>query len=103
MESLTTGATDSVTTIYQGSQISEVVVRTVAQAKGVDPLELEPLYGVVDPDALDSIFSSKDTSSDTKLGFTMAGCEVVVRGDGEVSVTPPASTESSITVTHLDD
>ena len=97
MESMTTGATESVTTIHRGKEVSDIVVTSVAEAKGVDPLELEPLYDVVDPDALDTIFNSTDASSSMELSFTMAGCEVVVCGDGEVNVTPPASDESLIT------
>lgn len=104
MGSTTTGATDSVTTIYHGGQVTEMVVTSVAQATGVDPLELEPLYNVVDPDALESIFASTDASSASlELSFTMEGCEVVVRGDGEVTVVPPECDESSITVTQFED
>jgi hypothetical protein len=95
--------TDSITRIHRDTPISEMVVSTVAQAKGVDPLELEPLYNVVDPDALDSLFASNDGQSSMELCFEMAGCEVVVDGAGEVAVTPPETESSSLTVTTLDD
>lgn len=72
-----------------GESIGTAVVSAVADAKGVDPLELEPLYDVVDADAIDAIFSETDGSSSLELRFTMAGCEVVVGGAGDVSVTPP--------------
>lgn len=38
---------------------SELVIESIADYAGVDPLELEtPLGDVVDPDALDSLFTS---------------------------------------------
>lgn len=39
-----------------GLSPSERVVETVAEATATDPLELEPLYDVIDPDALDRLF-----------------------------------------------
>lgn len=69
--------------------IGTAVVSAVADAKGVDPLDLDPLYDVIDADAVDAIFSEADGSSSLELRFSMAGCDVVVHGAGEVSVTPP--------------
>ncbi|QLD91194.1 hypothetical protein HWV07_07185 [Natronomonas salina] len=69
--------------------VSETVVTAVADAKGVDPLDLDPLYDSIDPDALDSLFGHAGAgSSIAKLSFEMADCEVLVRGSGEVVVTP---------------
>ena len=103
MESMTMGATDSITQIHCDTPVSEMVVSTVAQVKGVDPLELDPLYDVIDPDALDSIFAAGDGESSMELSFEMAGCDVVVHGDGEVVVTPPECEASSLTAARLDD
>jgi len=55
--------------------------------QGRRPLELEPLYSVVDPDAL--FRQSGESSAAVTLHFTMEGCEVVVHNDGEVLVVPP--------------
>ena len=74
---------------------STAVVSAVADAKGVDPLDLEPLYEVVDGDALDAMFAGHDGSSSLELRFSMAGCEVVVRGEADVSVTPPTRQRSA--------
>lgn len=82
-------AADAAGTGVRTETVSERVITAVSEATGTDPLELEPLYNVVDPDALNAIFS-RDGSTDTELQFTMAGCEVVVRGEGNVVVTPPA-------------
>ena len=90
MSSKTAPALESVTNVCTSDEISETVVTTVAEAKGVDPLDLEPLYAVVDPDALNRMFASarRAESSSLELEFSVAGCQVVVHGDGEVAVTP---------------
>ena len=80
--------TDATVTIDE--TLVTAVVEAVADAKGVDPLELEPLYESVDPEALEAIFSTADGRSAVELSFSVAGCEVVVRGPDEISVTPLA-------------
>lgn len=57
------------------------VLEAVAVTSGIDPLELPPLYDVLDPDALDVLVVSM---SDGKLSFTYAGYRVEVDADGEV-------------------
>ncbi|WP_254863964.1 HalOD1 output domain-containing protein [Halovivax gelatinilyticus] len=86
----------AVSNVCRSGDVSETVVMTVAEAKGVDPLELDPLYDVIDPDALNSLFQPSVGSppAPMDLRFSMAGCEVVVRGDGEVLVTPPGTDEA---------
>ena len=66
------------------------VVDAVADAKGVDPLELDPLHEAIDLEALEAIFSTAEGRSAVELSFTVAGCEVVVRGPDQISVTPLA-------------
>lgn len=99
VNSMTGTASDAVKNVSRSGYISETVVTTVAEAKGVDPLDLEPLYSVIDPDALNSMFrpSVGSPPASIELNFSMAGCEVVIRGDGEVAVTPPAETDESPT------
>lgn len=72
--------------------VSQRVVDAVAAASDVDPLDLPPLYDVIDPDALDDLFA--DTTSTGRTGsarvvFTLDGCEVTVSGDGTVDVSAP--------------
>lgn len=95
MDSMTGTAANSITTDCQDERLSDTVVRAVAAAKDVDPLDLEPLYTVVDPDALNNLFRPTIGSSptDLELHFTMADCEVVVHGDGEVVVSPTAESD----------
>ena len=93
MASMTGTEVDSVTNVCRSGELSETVISAVAEAKGVDPLDLDPIYTVVDPDALNGMFRPTVGSPPTsmELRFSMAGCRVVIHGDGEVVVTPPAS------------
>ncbi|WP_224335653.1 HalOD1 output domain-containing protein [Haloprofundus halobius] len=64
-----------------GESVSEAVVRAVATTTDCDPLELDQLYGVVDPDALDDLFTESTTGSPPTEGqfiFSFSGCEVIV-------------------------
>lgn len=76
---------------------SHVVVSAVADVMGCTPLDLEPLYNRIDPDALDTLVDeSLDKPStpkamgferDTSVRFDFAGCEVVA-GSTAVNVAP---------------
>ena len=59
---------------------SEAVVRAVAGLTDTSPLELDPLYDVVDPVHLDGIFETSEPASVTKgtFAFTFGGCRVTV-------------------------
>ncbi len=78
-------------------EICTVVVNAVADAHGVHPLDLEPkLYDVIEPDALADLWSANDSPPRSlEISFSMAGCEVVVNGDGRVLVTPDGSVSGS--------
>lgn len=68
--------------------LSQVIVFAVGEAVGVDPLDLdERLYDVIDPDALDRLF----TNGSGTVEFTVAGCQVTVHGDERVVVVPVAT------------
>lgn len=87
---MTDVASDSVTSVCRDGDVSETVIAAVAEATDTDPLDLEPLYTVVDPDALNGLVrqSVGSPSSSVEINFSMAGCDVTVHGDGEVIVTP---------------
>ncbi|MFC4440447.1 MULTISPECIES: HalOD1 output domain-containing protein [Natrialbaceae] len=74
--------------------MSTTVIETIAARDGVDPVELEhPLYEATDPDALDALFAPPRTGmarSDGRLQFSYCGYDVIVRSDGDVTVTDPA-------------
>lgn len=75
---LTEHEDDSGSTICENYTSSQDVVDVVAAAKGVDPMELNPLYDVMDPDALDAVLA-RDTH--VEVTFEYADCLVVVRPD----------------------
>ena len=73
---------------------SHAVIEAVAEREGIDitelePPQFEPLYTVVDPDALDRIFDRADDETASINGvvqFTYAGYDVSVHSDGRVEV-----------------
>lgn len=79
-------------TFHSGTgPVSERIVKAVATVRDVDPIDLPPLYEVIDPDALDRLFPQGETpnrNSASRLIFTMADCTVVVDGTGYIDVTP---------------
>jgi hypothetical protein len=72
--------------------VSSVVTRAIADAKDVDPIDLdERLYDHVDPSALDQLFDAKvstEVGRDGLVSFSMAGYRVEIEGNREVVLTP---------------
>ncbi|WP_265110263.1 HalOD1 output domain-containing protein [Halosolutus halophilus] len=60
------------------------VVEEVARAKNVDPLDLDLLSEVVDPDALNDLVSH--APREVRVAFEYERHTVTVRGDGHVRV-----------------
>ena len=63
---------------------SMAVVAALSDVMGVEPTEMEPLGSVVDPEALDRLFS--DGATEASAQFQFAGCEVSISADGLVTV-----------------
>lgn len=62
---------------------SQEVVERVATREGVDHTDLDPLFDVIDPDALDRIVQSgRGTASPVHLTFTYHGYEISINGEG---------------------
>ena len=60
------------------------VVNAIARTLGCDPIDVEPLAASIDPEALDEIVASGDS---TTVSFDHAGCKVRVVGqDPEPSI-----------------
>lgn len=71
--------------------VSHRVIEAVADEREVDPLELEPLYRVLDPDCLDGIVREEPSllgRDPHRIEFTFGGCRVTVRSDGSIAVSP---------------
>ena len=88
--------TDAVTTTARDRSLSETVIDAVAAVRGVDPIDLEPLYATIDPDLIDSMpaGSKSATQSPAELRFTWAGCTVIASADGGVIVEPVDESQS---------
>lgn len=67
---------------------AEVVITALADATGVDPVDLPPLGEYVDFDALNSLFERHDSAVDTDLTlcFQVSCWNVFVRSDGRIRV-----------------
>ncbi|ARS88308.1 HalOD1 output domain-containing protein [Natrarchaeobaculum aegyptiacum] len=72
---------------------SRAIVEAVAEREGVDVTEIEPpaydpLYAVVNPEALDRLVGSPDAPG-VHVRFEYEGYDVVVSPDGRVWVSDP--------------
>lgn len=73
--------------MYMNSDsLTETIVLSLSDVKGVDPLDLPPLYDAIDTDALEQLFARDEDG--IEVTFVVAGCEVTVRGGDDVTVTP---------------
>lgn len=68
--------------------LSALVVNAISAATETPVDELPPLYHVIDPDALDGLFS--DYATDGSVEFQYAGRTVTVFADRTVEVSPAA-------------
>lgn len=72
------------------STVSARVIDALADAAGTDPMDVPPLYGTVDPDALDRLVASLGDTAGTSpatIEFTHADHRVTITLDGNVTIT----------------
>lgn len=71
--------------------LSQAVVGAVAAREGVDPADVtEPLYNVINTDALNMLFTPRhetDHHQQGRVSFPYAGYDVTVYSDGRVELT----------------
>ena len=70
---------------------STAVIETVAVASDREPTGIEPLYEVIDPDALDALVRAngdEPVGVGTTVTFEFGGQSVTVHGGGSVVVRP---------------
>lgn len=97
---MTTIVSETVTRNVRNENVSEAVVRAIAEATETDVEDLPPLYHYVDLDALNRLFEIKIDGSPRSGGrviFDVGGCKVVVRGTETVEVTSPDAGENPVT------
>lgn len=75
---------------------SIAVASVVATTLRREPFELEPLYEVVDPEAVNALFrSQKSTPSELAVQFQYEDCDVVVESE-TIVVHPRSGTEEHV-------
>lgn len=75
--------------------LNEKILLTVAEAEGVDPLDLSsPLYDVVDPEALECLFADENRAveHDLTVSFEYLGWQVTIHDGGDVTLTKETET-----------
>ena len=73
--------------------VSTAVVRAVSAVEGREPGSIGPLADVLDPDALDALFESRDTDQPRiggRLSFVFSGCRVTVENGEYLTIEPLA-------------
>lgn len=61
------------------------IISAVASFKGVDPVELSPIYEDIDPEALDSLVNG-NPGTYCQIGFEYCGVRVEIDSTGACSV-----------------
>lgn len=75
-----------------GESIAMAVTIGVAAVTDTPPTEMNPLYEVIDPDALNQLYTPTTGDSPQHSGcwtrFTFNKCDVSVYEDGKIEITP---------------
>lgn len=73
---------------FEGATPSELIIDAIAKAEGVDPLELEPLYDIIDPTTIDSLFTRPGTppKNEVALSFKVENSLVNIHSDGRILI-----------------
>lgn len=78
--------------IRESETVTEAVVRAVCAETGSDPTRLDPLYSVIDPEALNALFSDRDGGGSQRahasVAFDYCGRQIVISASGTVRVSP---------------
>ncbi|UPV99854.1 hypothetical protein M0R88_15210 [Halorussus gelatinilyticus] len=92
--------------VSPSESFSEGVIAAVSAASGTDSIApkeatssaevLEPLYSVVDPDALDGLFRGRDSGrGSVEVSFAYHDHEVTVSGGGQIEVEPRSAADEA--------
>lgn len=71
--------------------VSTAIMREVARRKGVSAVDLDSIYHVINPDALEALFSPQldgQPRTDGHVTFPYCGCEVTVTSDRTIHIKP---------------
>ena len=89
-EASVSGGEDATYRIRDDESITIGLVTAVANALDCDPMEIDPLYETVDPDALESLFTSRRSGGERvgTLTFPFNDCLVTLVDGDRVVVEP---------------
>ncbi|WP_049924939.1 HalOD1 output domain-containing protein [Halopiger goleimassiliensis] len=93
---------DDPSTTGGGGPPSQAIIRAIADREGVEVTDIEPpayqpLYSVVNPEALDRLFRpSGERAAGTVIRLEYEGYEVTVRGDGRVEVRDSSGADDAV-------
>ena len=73
--------------------LTVAVAEAVATYRGVDVIDLEPLHGAIDTDALERLFDSRagDGRTTGTVAFEYGDCFVTITASGTIRVEPAPS------------
>lgn len=63
------------------------IIDTISEVPGREPREMNPLYSVIDPGALERLLAGA-SGDGAEISFSFEGCDVTVTTSGAVAVTP---------------
>lgn len=72
------------TYVTSSQRPSTQVIQALADAEGVEPTDLPPLYRSIDPDALDRLF--RDGRGPGSITFRYLGYRIQITDDGRVEL-----------------
>ena len=85
--SLEWNETETVSWANQHESPSEAIVATIAAKESVTETNLPPLYGQIDPDALDTLVAGQSNNG-IQISFTYSGYTVRIRDSETIEITP---------------
>lgn len=71
----------------EAAELATAVVEAVAAETGREEMAMQPLYEVIDPDALNTLFAADDHA--VAVSFTYETVDVRIENDGKI-ITEPA-------------
>jgi len=74
------------------TEASIAVVEAIAAVRRSDPIDLDPLYHVVDAEALDALVANTNQAN-VSVSFDIEDLRVTVRSKGRIEIEPPEPTE----------
>lgn len=90
--------TDPVTThVSSHDSVTAAIVSAIADAHDCAIDDLGPVYELIDLEAFNSLYTNSDqlTQTDLQITFTVAGCKVILYGDGRIVVMPIVDHQSN--------